>query len=322
MCIKCTEMEDIMKKEFYYPSSNGKNQIYAVIWKPVSPIKAIVQISHGMVEYINRYEEFALFLNSKGILVVGNDHMGHGRSVNSEKEWGYFASENASHLVVKDLYHLTCIIRKKYPNCPYFLLGHSMGSFLARRYLMTYGNKEKNKLDGAILIGTGNQSKYSIYMGMALVKFAEIFRKETYKSNWINNCVFGLYNKKIAHPKSAYDWISRNEENVKKYQKDKACTFIFTLNGFQMLFSTLLFIENKNNIARISKTLPILLLAGEEDPVGNYGRAIKEIYHIYKRYGIQDIGYKLYEKDRHEILNEVDRMDIYQDILDWILEKI
>lgn len=101
-----------MKKEFYYPSSNGKNQIHAVIWKPESPVKAIVQISHGMVEYINRYEEFALFLNSKGILVVGNDHMGHGNSVNSEKEWGYFAEKNASKLVVKDLYHLTCVIKK------------------------------------------------------------------------------------------------------------------------------------------------------------------------------------------------------------------
>lgn len=311
-----------MKKEFYYPSSNGKNQIHAVIWKPESPVKAIVQISHGMVEYINRYEEFALFLNSKGILVVGNDHMGHGKSVNSEKEWGYFAEKNASKLVVKDLYHLTCIIKKRYPDCPYFLLGHSMGSFLARRYLMTYANPKKNKLTGAILIGTGNQPKSSLCIGTAFVKTLKVFHKETYRSELLNHCIFGMYNRNIKDSKSAYDWISRNEENVRKYEKDKACTFIFTLNGFETLFSTLWFIEDKNNIKKIPKSLPIFLIAGEDDPVGNYGKDIKKVCHIYKKSGIHDIEYRLYKKDRHEILNEVDRTDVYQDILSWILKKI
>ena len=131
-----------------------------------------------------------------------------------------------------------------------------------------------------------------------------------------------MYNRNIKDSKSAYDWLSRNEENVRKYEKDKACTFIFTLNGFETLFSTLWFIEDKNNIKKIPKSLPIFLIAGEDDPVGNYGKDIKKVCHIYKKSGIHDIEYRLYKKDRHEILNEVDRTDVYQDILSWILKKI
>lgn len=308
----------MQKIEFYFPSSDEIHDIHAIVWKPEGDVRALVQISHGMIEYVDRYEELAEYLTARGILVFGNDHLGHGQSVMSEAEWGFFASEDASEKVVRDLHTLSLKVRKDYMNVPYILLGHSMGSFMARRYAMTYGAE----LDGAIFVGTGNQPSWLVKFGKNLVSFLSIFYGERYRSKLVEKMMFGSYNKRFAPVKTQYDWLSRNEENVEKYKNDKACTFLFTLNGYKTLFSTLLFIEKKMNILKLPAKLPVLLLAGEDDPVGDYGKAVRQVYMIYKQRGIKDLSIKLYPKDRHEVLNEIDRKEVFAYLYQWIDKRI
>lgn len=306
------------KKTGSFPSANGKNKIHTVIWEPdreqFETPKGIVQISHGMVEYIERYHELAEYLNSKGFLVVGNDHLGHGQSVLSEDDWGYFSSEHGSRMVVEDLHHLTCIMKKRYPGIPYFLLGHSMGSFMARRYLMQYGRE----LDGVLLLGTGNQPIAALYLGLALVHIGEKIFGERYRSKWIQKLMFGQYNKRIQNPKTANDWVTSDQEILDQYNRTPACRFIFTLNGFKVLLTTLLYIEDKRHIRNIPKDLPIFLMAGKEDPVGNYGKAVEQVYRIYKKAGIECVDMRLFDHCRHELHNEVNREEVYRCIGSWL----
>lgn len=308
----------MQKTEFYFPSSDEIHDIHAVMWKPEGDVCAILQISHGMTEYVNRYEELAEYLTARGILVVGNDHLGHGQSVIREEEWGFFASGDAGAKVVRDLHTLTQKVHREYPDVPYFLLGHSMGSFMARRYAMTYGAE----LDGAIFVGTGNQPYVLVLLAQAVVDFLSIFFGERHRSRFVNFLMFGLYNKRFKPLKTKYDWLSRNEENVERYKKDKACTFQFTLNGYKTLFSTLAFIEKPANIRQIPAKLPILFLSGEEDPVGNYGKAVKQVCALYKKRGIRDLSLKLYSKDRHEILNELDRQEAFEYLYNWLNKRM
>lgn len=308
----------MQKTEFYFPSSDGIHDIHAIIWKPEGDVRALVQISHGMTEYVERYEEFAEYMTARGILVFGNDHLGHGQSVISEEEWGFFASGDASARVVQDLHTLSLKVRKEYKNVPYFLLGHSMGSFMARRYAMTYGTE----LTGAIFVGTGNQPPAVVKLGKGLVDFLSIFVGERYKSRMVEKLMFGSYNKHFKPVKTKYDWLSRNEENVEAYKNDKACTFLFTLNGYKTLLSTILYIEKKENIVKLPAKLPILLLSGEEDPVGDYGKAVRQVYLIYKQRGIRDLSLKLYPKDRHEVLNEIDRQEVYAYLYQWVDKRL
>lgn len=309
-----------MEKVISFPSTNGINKIHAVLWEQDNSYdmpKGIVQISHGMVEYIERYRELAAYLNGKGFLVVGNDHLGHGLSVASEDDWGYFCPKDGSSYVVRDLHRLTGIIKKQYPNIPYFLLGHSMGSFMARRYLMQYGKE----LNGAILLGTGNQPISILETGLSIVWAVKLIKGERYRSRWIQQLMFGQYNKRILNPKSDNDWVTSDQEILEAYNNTPACNFIFTLNGFEVLLSTLLYIENKKHIRNIPKNLPILLLSGKEDPVGNYGKAVEQVYHIYKKEGIKNIKMRLFENCRHELHNEINRKEVYEYIGAW-LDKV
>ena len=196
----------IQKEEFYFKSASGKTNIHAIRYIPNGEIKAILQISHGMVEYIERYESFALFLNSKGILVTGNDHLGHGKSINSKNDWGYFAKENGNRAVLYDLYQLTQITKEKYPDIPYFLLGHSMGSFYARQYLCEFGQE----LNGAIIMGTGGQPLPLIQCGRLLTSIVALFKGWHYRCKFVNNMAFGSYNKYFEPARTSKDWLSKD----------------------------------------------------------------------------------------------------------------
>lgn len=306
------------KTEFFFSSCDEIHDIHAVVWKPEGDVRAVLQISHGMTEYVDRYEELAEYLTARGILVAGNDHLGHGQSVINEEEWGFFASGDASGKVVRDLHTLSLRLRREYPDAPYFLLGHSMGSFMARRYAMTYGDE----LDGAVFAGTGNQPAAQIYMGKALAGLFGILFGEHHRSRLINFLMFHFYNSRFKPVRTDHDWLSRNEENVDNYRKDKACMFLFTVNGYKTLFSTLAFIEKPGNIRRLPVKLPILFLSGEEDPVGNYGKAVKQVFMLYKKQGVKDLSLKLYPQDRHEIFNETDREDVYEYLYGWLNKRI
>lgn len=305
-----------MKKSIFgFRSSDKKTQIHAVKWEPEQEeIQGILQISHGMVEYVERYEAFAEYLTDQGFLVVGNDHLGHGASVTSQELWGYFAPENGSDLVVSDLHQLRTKIQEEYPKQPYFMLGHSMGSFLLRKYLSKYGDG----LSGAVIMGTGTQNNITVKKGKALCKCIALFRGWNYRSQLVDKMVFAANNKRFAGEDASGSWLTKDAEIVNAYMSDPRCTFQFTLNGFYNLFDTIHYINKPQNIRVIPKELPLLFVSGEDDPVGAYGAGVKKAYETYIHAGIKDIDIKLYPSDRHEILNELDRESVYRDIYGWL----
>ncbi len=298
-----------MKKEFYYPSKDGITQIHAVEWIPEGDVKAVLQICHGMVEYIERYHEFAEFMEKHGIYVVGHDHLGHGKSVVSDEKLGYFGEPKGNSYVIADIHKLRVQTVEKYPNVPYFMLGHSMGSFLLRQYLGLYSRG----LSGAIVMGTGKQPNAVLAVGKFVCKMIASVKGWDYRSKFVNSFAVGGYEKKMG-----LAWISRNPENVEKYGADPLCSFMFTVNAYYHMFSGIQKMNEQEKEGKTIKTLPIFFVAGKEDPVGNYGKSVESVYRQYKAAGYQDIEMKLYEKDRHEILNETDREIVFDDILNWL----
>lgn len=301
-------------KEIYLPSTDRNNKLHVVIWEPEGKIRAIVQLSHGMIEYITRYHEFAEYLNRRGILVIGNDHLGHGLTAKNDEDLGYFCEKNMSRTVVADLHRVTLYAKRNYPDVPYILFGHSMGSFMARRYIMTYGEA----LDGVIIAGTGRQSWLTLAAGRLSVSVISIFKGERHRTKFLRGAAFRHYNSHIDAPQSDNDWVTKDEEKLALYNADKFCTFLFTVNGYKTLFETLEYIQRKKNIDNIPKTLPILLISGEEDPVGDYGRGVKQVYKSYRRAGIENVRMRLYKDDRHELINETDRDRVFRDIMTWL----
>ena len=301
-------------EEFIFRSNNKENMIHGVIWLPEGKVRAIVQIAHGMIEFIERYDDFAKFLNKHGILVIGHDHIGHGKSVKSPEEWGYLGVNKGGEILVRDMLSVTKRIKDEYPDVPYFLLGHSMGSFMARRYLINFGSC----LNGAIIMGTGNPSAASLAGGRLLTASLTKLHGPMYRSPQVTKIAFGSYNKHIENPQSKNAWLSRDEAVVEKYDNTPENTFEFTASGFNQIFETISYVENKKLIDRIPKDLPILVISGSEDPVGGYGKEVKKAYEALKDAGINDVTLKLVEGARHEVLNETDKEETYEYILDWI----
>lgn len=307
-----------IKQNFRYNSSDGIHKINGYRWLPKQGVYlGIVQIVHGMVEFADRYDAFARFLCDNGYIVVAEDHLGHGSSVNSESEWGYFTKYDGFNYIIKDLHALHLKQAKEFPDLPYFFLGHSMGSFLTRIYISHYGKS----LSGAIIMGTGNQPPALAFLGKALASLISLFKGEKYRSHFINNMAFGSYNKRFKPARTPYDWLTKDTQIVDAYMKDPRCTFIFTLNAYKELFDGVMYVGQKSNISKTPKELPLLLTSGAQDPVGGFGRGVVHVYDMYKAAGIDDVSIKLYENDRHEILNETDRDQIYQDILAWLVRN-
>lgn len=303
-----------MKQEFYYPSKDGLTQIHAIEWLPEGEVRGVLQIAHGMVEFIDRYDRFASFMASQGFYVVGNDHLGHGKSVTDESQLGYFAKENGNLCVVGDMQQLREDTQKKYPNVPYFLLGHSMGSFLTRQYIEIYGEG----LAGAIVMGTGYQSAATLNAAIGLSGMLKKLKGDHHRSALLNNMALGSYNKAFEPARTKNDWLCRDEAIVDAYEANPLNQFLFTVNGYNNLFRGLRFAEKQKNLDKIPKDLPILVVSGGNDPVGECGKGPRMVAEAYKKTGIKNVTLKLYPGDRHEILNELDKETVYQDILNWV----
>ncbi|MBQ8590927.1 MAG: lysophospholipase [Firmicutes bacterium] len=312
-----------MKETGRFTGSNGISTIQYYIYHPqentqvLEQPRAIVQISHGMCEFIERYEHFAEFLNEHGILVCGNDHAGHGASVNSMEDFGFFGEQDGWKHMVDDLRQLTVIVKKRYPGVPYFLLGHSMGSFLARVYLSWYAKE----LDGALIVGTSGPNP-ALPASFPITKAMIALKGKRYRSDMIRNIAFGTYNVKFKPKRTEHDWLSRDEKVVDTFEADPRCTFTFTLQGFLDLFSMLKFVSDKSWASMVPATLPVILLSGKMDPVGQYGKGVKEVHDRLAFAGVKDLKMQLYEGCRHEILNETNKETVYADVLDWIEKRI
>ncbi len=305
-----------MKSEtFNFKTDDGKN-IFVYKWLPADKnnIKGVVQIAHGMAEHSSRYENFAGTLVKSGYIVYANDHRGHGKTAGSLDNIGYFAPNNGWNLVVGDMYKLNSIITNNHPDLPIYLLGNSMGSLLSRSYIIRYGDK----LSGVVLIGTSGDPGPLKYIGILVAKFEMKIKGKKAKSPMLDNLSFGNYNKAFAPNRTRFDWLSRDTSNVDKYVNDPFCGDIFSAGFFYDLLTGIKDIGNFSNIENISKDLPILLLSGEDDPVGNNTRGVLQVYNLYKKAGIKDVSYKFYPGVRHEILNEVNKEEVYRDITEWL----
>ncbi len=302
-----------MNNELQYQSKDGKTTIKATEWIPEGEVKAVLQICHGMCEYVGRYEAFAEYMCAKGFYVVGNDHLGHGRSVTGEDRLGFFAEENGNGILLEDLETLRKMTKERFPDVPYFWLGHSMGSFLTRQYVAIHGDE----LSGAVIMGTGTTPPAVLAVGKGLCKMIAKAKGWDHRSKTVDNIAFGSYNKKIEPQRTRADWLTKDEAIVDKYLNDPWCTYKFTVNGFYNMFYSIGECQKKETAEKIPKDLPLFLVAGEEDPVGSYGAGVKAAYETYKGAGIKDVSMKLYPTDRHEILNELDKAQVYEDLYNW-----
>lgn len=303
-----------MRDEFYFPSKDGNTEIHTIEWKPDKKVRAVLQLCHGMTEYIARYDEFARFLCDKGYYVVGNDHLGHGKSVQAKSEYGFFNEKYGNICVLGDIHTLRQRTAKKYPDVPYFMLGHSMGSSLLRQYIEMYGNG----LAGVVLMGTvEDHSKASLILGKRLCRVMAAFRGWHYRSKLVDDFAIGGYNKKFKPARTKADWITSDCERLEKYASDPLCTFRFTVNAYYNMFLGMMDMQKKESVYMIPKGLPVFFVSGAEDPVGGFGKGVRKIYEKYRAAGIHDVSLRLYTGDRHEILNETDRCQVYEDLFEW-----
>ena len=311
----------MIKNDITFLSSNKKTNIHAIICQPKNgQFTRIIQIIHGLCEYIERYLPFIEYLATKGFIVVGHDHLGHGQSIKSPDDLGYFGEPNPSDLLIQDIHSLRKIIVKKYPNLPYFMCGHSMGSYLLRQYICTYSKG----LAGIIILGTGYMSPCESLLALGFINVLSCFKGIKHKSNLTKKISFelGPYSKYDHQKKDLNNsWISRDPEIVKKYYEDKNCQFDFTLNGYYGLVQSIRYSCDPSNVAKIKKDIPILFVSGDCDPVGNNGEGVRKSYEIMKLIGSVDVSMKLFIGCRHEVLNELNKDEVYEYILNWINEK-
>ena len=307
-------MPEVKKNDIKFESSNQGNIVAGYYYTcPDVPPRAILQISHGMCEYIGRYDDFAGYMAQNGYVVCGNDHLGHGAtSSGANGTDGFFAEKDGWEHVLRDLNQMNRLAHEAYPGLPLILLGHSMGSFFAREYAVRY----PDTLDALVLSGTGGPNPMA-GVGVVLTEWIGKLKGAKHRSAFLNNMAFGQYLKRVENPATPYDWISRDQEIVAKYAADEKCTFIFTASAFHDLMTILRAVSSPKWASGIAKTLPVALFAGDMDPVGDYGKGVETVYRMLKEAGVEDLSIKLYPGARHEILNETNRAEVYADILAW-----
>ena len=304
----------MQKQEFNYLSSNGSTLIHCVKWVPENPI-GVIQIVHGITEHIDRYEEFANYMVNQGYIVIGNDHLGHGKSIITDKPKMFIGELGSWNYLVKDINTLYEIITEEY-KLPTYLIGFSLGSFVSRHYLIDYNPIYKK----AILVGTGIQPNIVLNILKLIVKgeVKKIGVENT--SKFIRKLSFGTYNKQIKDAKTDYDWLTSSEEEINKYINDPLVGKDTTGSLFYELLDGMVYTSKLSNIKKM-KELPILLLSGLDDPVGSKGNGVKKLENIYKKNNI-DVSLKLYEGKRHDLFHETNKLEVFNDILTYIKKEL
>ncbi len=303
-----------MREDFWYPSC-GAGQIHGCRWLPSGHPKAVVQIIHGITEYVERYDHFAVFLASQGFLVVAEDHMGHGQSINGGGIQGYFHGGWFS--AVEDTYQLLKDTKAACPELPYILLGHSMGSFMARTILYLHPD---SGIDGCIISGTCWQPAFAMPAIEKFMMAACRITGETTVSEKLQNLVFGSYNARVERRRTALDWVSRDSAVVDAHPMmqglaPKAGLLRDMMTGINN-------VEQPAHLAYMKKDLPVFFVAGGDDPVGNYGRGVRQCAAAFQKAGMEDVSVRIYPLCRHEILNEINKEEIYNDILNWVNQSV
>lgn len=309
---------DYTHNTFSFPSHTGNTDIFVQSIAPANPadIIGVIQIVHGMAEHTDRYLDVAKYLSGRGFYVIMHDHAGHGRSVKSDEDDGYFCDKDGWLCLVDDVYEVTKIARKQNPGKKLILWGHSMGSFISRKYVTKY----TNGADAAIFCGTSGANPGAA-AGILIANIIAAFKGTKHKSPMINNIAFGAYNKRF-NGNTGFEWLSVNEDNVAKYVADPKCGFLFSAAGYRDLFHVLQSVSSSEWYAAVPASLPIYLISGSDDPVGAYGKGVQEVYDKLKASGHTNVSMKIYPGLRHEIHNEKTNAEVYSDIADFALSVI
>lgn len=303
-----------VEKTSFTLSQNGNIKGYK--WfKSDAEYKGVVLISHGMAEHIERYDEFAKLLADNNYIVYGHNQRGHKDTILSKDDYGYMSDGDNFYIMVNDISETCDIIRKDYPDLPITLFGHSMGSFVSQRFAQLHGNKINN----LIVCGSSQNPNVMLNIGLFIAKTVCKFKGRRYRSKLLNSLSFGAYNSKFKPNRTEYDWLNRDEKEVDKYVNDPYCGGIFTAAYFKDFFKGLKDINK--NFDLVPKNLPILIISGADDPVGECSKNVTKLYETYKKEEISDLTFKLYDGARHEILLELCKDEVKKDILNWLASR-
>lgn len=291
---------------------DGK-ELYLYCWENVENPKGMIQIFHGMAEHAGRYAQLAEYLNSYGYIVYAGDHRGHGKTEECEENLGYIGRDGFN-AIVEDKHLIQEHMQLKYPQLPMLILGHSFGSFVAQEYILRYGKE----LKGAVLCGSAAQKGTMVLAGRAISSVEKTLFGEKKPDKLLDSLSFGSYNKRIRDKEHKFAWLNTQSAEVKKYEEDPFCGMVCTTGFYYYMFKGLARLYDKERLDKIPKNLPIYIISGEEDPVGGYGRLVKELYKTYMKAGINNVNMKLYSGARHELLLEADKEEVYKDLLNWL----
>lgn len=301
--------------EYKFKVSDG-NELQVYEWLPENSekIEKIIQIAHGMAEHAGRYQDFAVFLTSRNIAVYAHDHRGHGKTAGKIENLGFLAPKKGWAKLVQDLGEISRHIKEKHKEIPVYLFGHSMGSFVVRNAIID----PLTKYEGAILSGTGGNPGLLGHLGVFVTSILLLIFPGHSPSPLMDKLSFGAFNSSFKPNRTKFDWLSRDQEQVDKYSEDPFCGKIFSVRFFKDMLKGLLFVSSQKNMCRVPEDISILLFSGDRDPVGENGKGVIEVYNKLKNAGIKNISMKLFRDGRHEMLNEVNRPEVYGFIFDWL----
>lgn len=306
------------KNELFFQSKDKQTNIHMVMWEPEDKVYGVIQVVHGVTEHIMRYEEMAEYFTKGGIAIVGIDLLGHGMSTNNGSKKMYFGPVGSWRYVVEDLDTCFNYAKEVYPDVPYIMLGFSLGSYLARTYLIDY----PNKVDGAVIVGTGCVSPLQISLAKNIAIKQEKKFGENNTSPKIKELTFGAYNKKFRPNRTEFDWLCSSNVMLDQYIADPLRGDAMSSGLFREMLDGMKYTGDKNNILRMNKFKPILFLSGTKDPVGDFGKGVNKVYNLFKKCDISDVSIKMYDGLRHDILHEDIRFNIYDDIYGWLRNKM
>ena len=303
-------------KEFTIPSK-GKGNLHCCKWDDVAEVKGVVQLVHGIAEHVSRYDHLAKFLNENGFVVVGEDHMGHGGSIEGGSTQGYF--DGGWLTAADDTYALCEKTGAEYPGVPYFIYGHSMGSFLTRTIL--YRHPEAG-FAGAVISGTGWQPVPILKIGQMVCKMQAKKVGETGTSEAVDKLMFGSYNKSYENPRTAFDWLSRDPAVVDTYIADPLSGFSASVGLSRAMLGGMEMNQKMENLTKMPKDLPVLFIAGDCDPVGSMGKGVTKTAEAFRKAGVLNVTVKLYPQGRHEMHNETNKDEVFADVLKFLNKHV
>lgn len=296
---------------FWFEASDNE-KIFIHVWDSVNNPKGIVQLIHGMAEHGKRYEDFAMYLNEQGYIVYADDHRAHGNTAKTVEHIGKMKATDFMR-IVQDEIEISEMLKKKY-DLPLYLIGHSFGSFITQRYMI----KRSDLPEKVVLVGSGSAKKLESTAMALLSKMMILVKGEYYCSPFLEKCVLGGFNKRIPNAKTPYDWVCKNEKVLNEYGQDSFCGAIFSIGYYNGLAINFKKMYTSKMLSKIKNDLPIFVIAGSEDPVGGYGKALERLIHLYKKNGLSGVQAKFYEGMRHEILNEAGKKEVYEDIVQFL----